>query len=159
MNAQWPQNLGYTLKAAWSCHAVNLMLVAVNKELKHTAKTEWHTTSKHGMDQSDLSPNSRIPGALGIIKDFSCQPALKLSVVLYLLQNWKYYEFLLLLEVCRPGDRSVDSRHCIEHSSSLKTAFLHLKYMVIISQSYLFGSFELKVLDWNRSFYIDAWIN
>ena len=21
MNAQWPQNLGYTLKAAWSCHA------------------------------------------------------------------------------------------------------------------------------------------
>ena len=43
------------------------MLVAVNKELKHTAKTEWHTTGKHGMGQSDLSPISRIPGALGII--------------------------------------------------------------------------------------------
>ena len=24
MNAQWPQNLGYTLKAAWSCHGAHL---------------------------------------------------------------------------------------------------------------------------------------
>ena len=53
------------------------MLVVVNKELKHTAKAEWRMTSKHGMGQLDLSPISRIPGALSIVKDFSCQPALK----------------------------------------------------------------------------------
>ena len=51
------------------------MLVVVKKEVKHTA--EWRTTIKYGMVQFDLSPISRIPGALSIVKDFSCQPALK----------------------------------------------------------------------------------
>lgn len=47
----------------------NSVLAMVNKQLKHTA---WH-----GMGQLDLYPISRIPGALRIVKDLSCQPALK----------------------------------------------------------------------------------